>query len=226
MNKSFALLLLAVGGVVGCEAPVAEHQHGDGPPVSSAAPPVDAQRVSDPAPKVQQQFASVDEALGVLIKATDEDDRDRQLASYNWLAGQGEGAVPAVVAAMNDEAISIESRRLACRVLGQLGPAAEPALLEASASDELPLQLKAIESLAAVEPPSRQIVDRLISLMENENEQVRRTAIRSLGNIGTPARAAADKLQALRNSVEANETIRGEADRALKRVRPIRTFND
>ncbi|MCA9269228.1 MAG: HEAT repeat domain-containing protein [Planctomycetales bacterium] len=171
-------------------------------------------------------FSSVAAAIDALTTATDAHDRTAQMAAYTWLCSQGEPALAQVVAATNDGSRSLEARRMTCRVLPQLGPASAAPLIEISKGSDGSLALKAIESMAAVKRPPPALVQHLLKLVDSDNEQVRRSAIRSLGGLGTAAKAAADKLQALRNSVDENETIRGEADRSLKLVRPIRTFND
>jgi hypothetical protein len=208
----------------GCDFPAAQETYDDpaAAQVADAPPPVEA----PPKPPVTASFASVDEGLKTLVQATDARQKDQQHAAYSWLTKQGEAAVPAVTAVMNDPSVSIEGRRMACHVLASLGPEATPALLAASSSEEVPLKLKAIESLGAVRPSQTEIVDRLIELVDDPSQQVQATAIRGLGFIGPAAKRSADKLQALRNNIEVNETIRGEADRALKLVRPIRTFGD
>ena len=174
---------------------------------------------------VQQQFSSVEEALSVLVKSSDTEDKQQQKAAYLWLARQGAAAVEPVVTTMNDESVSMVARRHACGVLGHLGPTATEALLDASRSDETALKLKAIESMPAIKPPSKPIVDRLIVLLDDPSDQVKNTAIRSLGQIGPPAKAAAEKLNALRGN-SPSETTRLAAGDALKLVRPIRTFDD
>jgi HEAT repeat protein len=76
-----------------------------------------------------------------------------------------------------------------------------------------------------VRPSQTPIVDRLIELIDDSQHQVRVTAIRSLGFIGPAAKRSSDKLIAVRDQ-ETDETLRGEAARALELVRPIRTFED
>ena len=148
------------------------------------------------------------------------------MAAYVWLSKQGSGAIDAVVATMNDDSLPITARRHACRVLGHLGPEAAEPLITASKSDNAALQLRAIETLPAIEPAPKAVVDRLTALLDNPNDQIKHTAIRSLGHIGPPARAAADKLNALRDNVNLSETTRHEAAKSLKLVRPIRSFQD
>lgn len=219
MQRILALGLLTLM-LTGCETAVEETVSDNGAPVTATV----NTPVKPSAPPVS--FASVDEGLTALATATDARNSDRQKDAYNWLAKQDESAVPAVVAAMNNPSLSIEARRMACRVLSQLGPSGAAPLVAASSSEELPLKLKAIEAMPAIEPQQKIVVDRLIELLDDANDQVRRAAVRSLGQIGTAAARSADKLIALQNNVEVDEMTRDEAARAIKRVQPRRTFND
>ena len=223
--RKIACVALAALALTGCEIEVPNADYQDPEAVTFEPRPVSG-GPKDRVPPTQKEFDSVEDALAAMATATDNDQRAQQLAAYNWLCTQGEPAVPAVATAMNDSSCSMDSRRMACRVLGQLGPAAKEDLMAASRSDEMLLRLKAIETMAAVEPPQQMIIRRLIRLVDDPNEQVQRAAIRSLGSIGTAAKASADKLLAMRDDGDVNETMRGEAARALKLVRPIRTFED
>jgi HEAT repeat protein len=207
--------------LIGCEPMEVETESGELADASTST----AQAVVGPrAPAVD--FASVDEALAALAEATDTKQSDRQKDIYNWLARQDAAAVPAVVGAMNNPSLSIETRRMACRALSQLGATAAAPLVEASQSDEPQLKLKAIEVMPAIEPQQKIVVDRLIELLDDSNDQVRRAAVRALGQIGPAAQRSADKLIALQNNTNMDEMTRDEAAMAIKRVQPRRTFID
>lgn len=225
MKRLLLALALAVG-LAGCES--SEVDGGGQASPNSFDPPVGgavaAQPPAEPAP--QTDFASVDEALGSLSTATNDGNRRQQIAAYNWLCRQGEGAVPKLTAAVNDASLHMETRRLACGALGRLGPAAAPALIETSRHDEPLLQLKAIETMPSIDPPQREIVQRLVALLDDSDEKVQLAAIRSIGSIGVPAGGAADKLTAMRNNRDLNDSVSREAGRTLKLVKPRRTFED
>ena len=180
----------------------------------------------EPETPVQEEFASVDEAMAKLVQASTDGDKKQQVAAYNWLCGQGESAVEKVAATMNDSSVPITARRHACRVLGHLGPSATEPLIAASKSDEVALQLRAIETMPVIAPPQKAIVRRLIKLLDHPSPQVQTTAIRSLGQIGPAAKDSADELVALRDDVDLSETVRHEAGKALRLVNPRRTFDD
>lgn len=220
MHRLFALGLLTLL-LAGCEPAAEETESVADSGVSSETP---APTVEPSAPAAN--FASVDDALAALTKATDARDSNAQKAAYNWLAQQDGAAVPAVVAAMNNASASIEARRMACRVLSQLGPTAAAPLVATSRSAEPQLKLKAIEAMPSIEPQQKIVVDRLIELLDDSSDPIRRAAIRSLGQIGPAAVRAGDKLIALQNNVELDEMTRDEAAMAIKRVNPRKTFND
>lgn len=222
MRKLYALWIV-VPLLFGCDIPVAQDDASDKPTAKADAPkPVSR----TPEPKVQSEFASVDEALAAMAAAIDSGNTKQKNAAYIWLSKSNAAAVSKVAAALGDSSGSVEYRRLACGVLARLGPSGTDAVIAATQSDEPRLKLKAIESLATVDPPTTPIVDCLIALVDDDDEKARRAAIRALGNIGPPAKRAGDRLLALRNSTAENETIRGEADRALKLVSPRATFQD
>jgi len=216
--------LCALFFLAGCdiEVPQAEEKGGSSVTFQPHSNPVSEQRSAP----VQEDFSTVQEALDALVRASEEDDKQQQVAAYNWLCKQSGDAAPTVAAAMNDPRLPMEARRHACGVLGHLGPAATEALIEASRSEEIALQLKAVETMPVVDPPQQAIVQRLVALLGDPSDQVVNTSIRSLGQIGPPARDAADELLALRDNIELNETTRQTAGQALKLVRPIRTFQD
>ena len=227
MNKMLITGWMLAGSCLlftGCEIEVPEPATADG---VSFDPTAQTAVVEQPeAPPVDENFATVDEGLQSLITASEDGNRRQQLAAYTWLCGQGPGAVPKVAAAMNDSSLPMEARRAACRVLGHLGPTAASHLITASRSDEAALKLRAIETMPAIDPPQREILDRLIELLDDSSDQVVNAAIRSIGAIGTPATRAGDKLLALRDDVDRSETTRHEAGKSLKLVRPRRTFDD
>jgi HEAT repeat protein len=222
---TYTFLACAWMTIAGCSIEIPEEPAYSGTEISFdpvASPPSGADANQPP---VQAEFASIEEGLAVLVSSSAASDKKQQAAAYAWLSKQGSTAVGPVAAAMNDAELPMEVRRLACGVLGQLGPGASEHLLAASQSEEMALKLRAIETLPAIDPPQQAAIDRLIVLLDDPSEQVMHTAIRALGRIGPPAKAAADKLNALRKN-HASVTTQQEAGKSLKLVRPIRTFDD
>jgi HEAT repeat protein len=178
-----------------------------------------------PPPKVEQNaFASVAEAMAKveeLVKDQDEKTGQEMLKIEIWLQMQGDKIAPELAELIKDAGGSIASRITACRVVMKLGPAAAaPILLEATASEPLALRVKAIECLGRLKPSSREIVDKVISFIDDKEYDQRKAAIAALANIGKPAAAAKDRLQAMLNDVNEDETIRSLAKKALKEVDP------
>ena len=87
----------------------------------------------------------------------------------------------------------------AADALGRIGPAAVPALLQALASPEKAMRLKATEVLGRMGPEAKDAVPDLVRLLEDPDLAVRKAATRTLGRIGP---AAGDAVPALMRSLE------------------------
>src|SRR5262245_29215361 len=153
-----------------------------------------------PPPKVEQDmFASVGEAMAKveeLVKAQDEKTGQEMLKIEIWLQMQGDKIAPELIELLKDSAGPLPSRITACRVMMKLGPAkATPVLIEATASEPKELRVKAIECLGRLKPTSKEIVEKVISLIDDKDYDQRKAAIGALANIGKPAAAAKDRLQ-------------------------------
>ena len=215
----FALLAL----LIGCDSAT----EGDLDLEFTTGPEVDLNLDSQPTePPPKSDFADVDEALATLVTAIEAKESPQQVAALNWIGAQGEAAVPALVAAVEDEAAGITYRRVLMQTLTRYGEAATPVLLKASTDGELAVQLKAVECLGAVDPPTPKILDRLIELIDDDHSQVRRFALRAIGKIGPRAERAAPRLKEIRKDPKADEAVRVAAGEALKAVKPIATFKD
>jgi HEAT repeat protein len=223
--KPFLLLAGIIIFFSGCSIELPQEES-TSPAVVQFEPISSQPKPDDRSTPVVEQFDSIDSGLAMLVSSSESGDKQQQMAAYTWLCSQGPSAVTRVAGAMNDSSLPIEARRHACRVLGHLGPTATAPLIAASRSDNITLKLRAIETLPAVDPPQKEIVDRLIVLLNDPSQQVQTTAIRSLGYIGPPAKRSADPLVALRDNINLSETVRHEAGRSLKLVRPIRSFED
>ena len=137
-----------------------------------------------------------------------------------WLDLQGEAIVPDLAAVIEDPSAGLATRLTACRALARRGPVATPTLLAATSGEPRQLRLKAIESLGRIEPASDEIVEKLLSLVDNEDFESRKAALGALREVGPPAKRAAGKLQSLLNDPQQDETIRSLAKAALKAVDP------
>ena len=187
-------------------------------PVETFVPP-------PPPPKVDQNaFADVDDAMAKveeLVKNQDEKTGQEMLKVEAWLLMQGDKIAAELAAKVKDTAGPLATRITACRVLMRLGPAsATTVLMEATASEPREVRVKAIECLGRLKPSSKEIVEKIISLIDDKDYEQRKAAIGALASIGKPAAAAKDRLQAILNDVKEDETIRGLAKKALKEVDP------
>ncbi|MBC7851849.1 MAG: HEAT repeat domain-containing protein [Pirellulaceae bacterium] len=178
-----------------------------------------------PPPKVDQSaFASVDAAMTKveeLVKNQDEKTGKEMLIVETWLQMQGNKIAPELAAKIKDAAGPLPTRITACRIVMKLGPAsATPILMEATASEPRELRVKAIECLGRLKPTSKEIVDKIIGLMDDPEYEQRKAALGALASIGKPAGPAKDRLQAILNDTKEDETIRSLAKKALKAVDP------
>jgi len=177
-------------------------------------------------PPLRTAFADVDDALNTLAAALAQQytGQDQVREASEWLVGQGAPAVAPLEKVMNDDGADLALRVCACRILGDIGPPAESVLLSALSSNTKMVRMKSVEKLGQIEPAGKQTIATLIELLDDQDDTIRRLAIHALGDIGQPAKEAAPRLQAIRNSVSDNESVRAEADRAIKLVEPRRTL--
>ena len=137
---------------------------------------------------------------------------------------QGAKIAPELEALITDSSAGLPSRLTACRVLARLGPSALPTLLEAVHGEPLLLRRKAIESLGRVKPPTAEAVNKLVSLLGDSDNEIRKSALEALGHIGQTAKQhdpqLVAKLMAILNNVNEDETVRSMAKDALKKVDP------
>lgn len=193
--------------------------------VKKAVPKKPAETLVPPPPKVEQDaYANVDAAMAAveeLVKNQDEKSGQELLKVETWLQMQGDKVAPELAAKIKDTAGPLPTRITACRVLMKLGPAAATTvLMEATASEPRELRVKAIECLGRLKPTSKEIVEKVISLIDDPDYEQRKAALGALASIGKPAGAAKDRLQAILNDTQEDETIRSLAKKALKAVDP------
>lgn len=184
-----------------------------------------------PTPTAAQKpvdFDSLDMALAAMFAAASERDSETMNGIGAWIAkNHGVEAKPMMQAKALDASADLEERIAACGVLRELGPAADEALTRiVNEADQSLVAANALKSITMLRPAPSGLLDRLMGWMDHDDLQVQRAAVQSLARIGTKAESAAPKLLAILNSPDANETLRGEAKRALKAVNPRRTFQD
>jgi HEAT repeat protein len=221
---ALALLLLGCGPQAGRQA----KRPGTKRPTTST--PSKSKREAKPKSTLAvhaESFAGIPEAIRALTEAAKSSNEDEVIRADKWLVMQGGAAVEPLANVLNDEQAHLAARFAACRILRRLGNEAKPALKQALGSESKQMRLKAIETLGRVRPTDPDIIQTLVDLIGAEDERVRSVAILSLGDIGPPAKdMCADKLVAILNDAEENETLRDAAKRALKKVNPRRNFTD
>lgn len=148
-------------------------------------------------------------ALKVITNAIEDDDQRVQLAAA-WALVQFDPnnedyvaiAVPRLIRALSQPEAPI--RLEAARTLGQLGrkaAAAQPALVERLASDEIrAVRVASAMALAELGEAAVNAVPTLSELIASRDPMTRRAAMFTLGRIGPPAATAAPKLKELAQS--------------------------
>ncbi len=191
---------------------------------SKAKNAVNNRSISSTKRELTPQFANVTEAISSLASAVDQGDANQVRNATKWLSEQGEVAVAPLSSEINRGENDVKFRVACLNVLTFLGPMATPQIVATTQSDTRALQLKAIEMLGGVRPVTNDALDRLIAMVDHDDDLLRRAAIQSLGRIGQPAHRAAPKLQEVLNS-DANDSLRGAAREALGNIDPRKGFH-
>ncbi len=227
MTRLIGLLLLMM--LCSCSQPAAPaaKKKTASPPASTPTGPVSPPKAPAREPVPADAYASVEEAVQVLGQAAIDSDREAMLRADEWLVGQGAAAAEPLGRVLNDEQAHAAARIAATRTLRQLGPAGKPPLMQGLQAESEQIQLNAIKGLGAIEPTDDEIIAAVTGLLDSPADRVRREAVFALANIGPAAKqAATERLIAILNSQEENETLRAAAKDALKKVNPRRTFMD
>ena len=148
----------------------------------------------DAARHIEGAAASEEEGEKVADRRVSEANR---LESVYRLAGCGPDGTTALMAKLNDEAMTLADQNLAaahtnpsqlvsCFGLSAQGPAAAPFLVNALAAKEWPLRAAAADILGDIGLPASHAVPRLLDCLQDDSEWVRRNATEALGNIASP----------------------------------------
>ena len=172
----------------------------------------------------QDAYADMTAALSAAANAREKGDSEIQQRAEIWLQQQGTGILPALATTLHDPQTDLARRITACRVLSALGKAARGELLKAMSSKERLVKIAAAERISLIQPADEATVQALVQLLDNADATCRRIAIQSLRRIGTQARSAVAPLQAIASKSN-DESIRGEALRALKAIDPRQTLS-
>jgi HEAT repeat protein len=133
---------------------------------------------------------------------------------------QGDKNVSALAARVADDSENLAVRMTACRVLMKLGAPGRPAVTAATDSPKKELRVKAIECLGRIDPVEKASVDKLISLLDDKDNDIRRAALLGLTSTGKDGSKATNKLTAMLNDLNEDEKIRDLVKGTLKAVDP------
>jgi len=223
------LLLLPLSLAVAALAPL-----GCGPaPVAAdneakkTSPASEPQRLPPPPVVPADAYANVAAAMAEVETATASgrgEDQKKLVLIELWLAQRGASIEPELAAAVKDPQAGVASRITACRALAKLGAVATPTLMAATASETKRVRYKAIDALGSIEPPTKEIVEKLVSLLDDPDQDARRAALLGLSKVGPKAKSFApglvERLTGILNNLKEEDTLRTAAHSALKKVDP------
>lgn len=157
--------------------------------------------------------AATPELLGLLTHPQ----RDISYRAAHVLGRIGAPALPGLSAALDGP--DLEMRLRAIYAITRIGPEAHALApkLAACLKEAESLRLASATALARIGKPS---VSVLIPLVNHESDRVRRAAIKTLGEIGPPARDAVSALLGVAQEAAASPHIRAQALEALSRIWP------
>jgi hypothetical protein len=218
--RAWAGLLLVIMAMVlsGCGArPVANADNGGKKKKRPGAVPAKKIEI-DP-----NMYGSVPEALADVKRLVDTKDPNaghELLKTETWILRQGNGNVSMLAARVADDNENLAIRMTACRILSKFGAPGRPAVTAATDSPKKELRVKAIECLGRIDPVEKASVDKLISLIDDKDYEIRKAALLGISATKTAGSAAVPKLMDTLNNANEDETIRSLAKVALKSVDP------
>lgn len=190
----------------------------------TASPP---QKLPPPPVVPADAYASVAAAMAEVETATASgkgEDQKKLVLIELWLAQRGPRIEPELTAVVKDPQAGLASRITACRALAKLGAAGTPTLMAATSSETKRVRYKAIDALGSIEPPTKEIVEKLVSLLDDPDPDARRAALLGLSKVGPKAKSFApglvDRLTGILNNLKEEDTLRTAAHSALKKVDP------
>lgn len=139
-------------------------------------------------------------------------EREKAATDLGQLGSAAKDAVPALVQALGDADIGV--RRQAAFALGQIGPEAKDAIppLAQALRDVFLVRVAAAVALSRVGPDA---VPALVQALEDQDDQVKISAIQALGRIGPGAKGA---IPVLRELVARDPKLQDQAREALRKI--------
>lgn len=186
----------------------------------------------EPQPKFEvaaDAYADIPQAIAGLKNASVSGDQKELAKVIGWLILQGPAAVPPLREIMLNDQADAQIRITACRILGQLGPAAIDTLVAGLHNESQPIRINSAKHLANIKPTTRdelnKMVRPLIETLGHDDLNTRRYACKALASIGPPAKDAIEPLLKILKT-ENDATMRADANAAFKAINTRRTFVD
>ena len=181
----------------------------------------------DDGPLGDGAFASVEEAIDAMRAAADSGQGNRAVRVAQWLSRRGAESLAPLQRLLEDGQAPPTSRIAAVESLKRMGPQAVEGLVRVAESDgATAVRASAIGAVASIQPVAPSTVDRVIQWIDLPDIAIRRAAVIAVGRLGSSAKKCAPRLQSILNDINEDETLRGEAKRALKSVSPRKTLVD
>lgn len=212
-----ALLVLLVLG--GCADPA--------PPVAKKLP---KKRVVGQDARVDKtveaaSFENTEAAFAALVQARADKKLEEQEKAVGWLFKKGNEAFEHCEAVSRDTAQAVPSRVAACTVLAEFGQRAIPVLIELTRDAEQQVVMSAVERVSLIKPPTKEIVDRYIELLGNDDWKIQLVTAQASRRLGIQGGRTGDQLESILQDDKNHQILRDAARKALRSVDPRRTLN-
>jgi HEAT repeat protein len=222
MVRRYVVLLLAIA--VGCGSPPSTDSKVDKEKkrpkkrkveTAAAEPP----KAEEPPPPSAPPIATIDDAVAVLAT---ESEVARIREASELLVRNGGAAVAPLATLLANTTSTLEARVAACRVLGQIGEPAIPALLRVAdpkAGNPVHVRRKAVEQLGLTTPAQPNTIAALIILLDDVDIPTQRAAVVAIGKIGPAAAKAKPKIMEIIRTTD-DRSLRAIADNTIKQIDP------
>ena len=172
----------------------------------------------------EASFESTEAAFEALVTARAEKKLDDQEQAAGWLFKKGAEAFEYCALIGRDTQQATPSRVAACNVLAEFGQQAIPVLLELTRDSEQQVVMSAVERVSLVKPPTKEIVDRYIELLDSNDWKIQLVTAQATRRLGVQGGRTADQLEVILQDDKNHQLLRDAARKALRSVDPRRTL--
>ena len=169
-------------------------------------------------------FESTEAAFTALVTARAEMKLDDQEQAVGWLFKKGAAAFEYCASIGRDTQQATSSRVAACNVLAEFGQQAIPVLLELTRDSEQQIVMSAVERVSLIKPPTKEIVDRYIELLDSDDWKIQLITAQATRRLGVQGGRTADQLEVILQDDKKHQLLRDAARKALRSVEPRRTL--